>query len=290
MKIIDTTTNYKEDLMLNLRFNILDRYVDYFVICEAKFSHSGQEKELFFDIKNFKKFEKKIIYLIVDNEPDNIIINHVNKTSILRNNSVQRINFQRDFIKKSFNQFSPNDFILYSDNDEIPNLENINFEKISNNKIIFNQKLFYYKFNLHLPKVNWYGTKGCSVKNLKTITWLRNIKNKKYNKYRLDTLFSDSKYNNVDIIENGGWHFSNLKNIDELRLKYLNDENHAEFSKRMTLEKIKKDLDDWVIDYDHFADKRSNFKEKKIKLTKYNLKYLPKYIQQNKKIYKDWLV
>ena len=290
MKIIDTTTYYKEDLMLNLRFNILDRYVDYFVICEAKFSHSGQEKELFFDIKNFKKFEKKIIYLIVENEPNNIIINHDNKTSILRNNSVQRINFQRDFIKKSFNQFSPNDFILYSDNDEIPNLENINFKKISNNKIIFNQKLFYYKFNLHLPKVNWYGTKGCSIKNLKTITWLRNIKNKKYNKYRLDTLFSDTKYNDVDIIENGGWHFSNLKNIDELRLKYLNDENHAEFSKRMTLEKIKKDLDDWVIDYDHFADKRSNFKEKKIKLAKYDLKFLPKYIQQNKKIYKDWLV
>jgi beta-1,4-mannosyl-glycoprotein beta-1,4-N-acetylglucosaminyltransferase len=290
MKIIDTTTYYKEDLMLNLRFNILDRYVDFFVVCEAKFSHSGQEKELFFDIKNFKKFEKKIIYLIVDNEPNNININHDNKTSILRNNSVQRINFQRDFIKKSFNQFSPNDFILYSDNDEIPNLENINFEKISNNKIIFNQKLFYYKFNLHLPKVNWYGTKGCSVKNLKTITWLRNIKNKKYHKYRLDTLFSDTKYNDVNIIENGGWHFSNLKNIDELRLKYLNDENHAEFSKRMTLDKIKKDLDDWVIDYDHFADKRSNFKEKKIKLAKYDLKYLPKYIQQNKKIYKDWLV
>jgi beta-1,4-mannosyl-glycoprotein beta-1,4-N-acetylglucosaminyltransferase len=290
MKIIDTTTYYKEDLMLNLRFNILDRYVDFFVVCEAKFSHSGQEKELYFDIKNFKKFEKKIIYLIVDNEPNNININHDNKTSILRNNSVQRINFQRDFIKKSFNQFSPNDFILYSDNDEIPNLENINFEKISNNKIIFNQKLFYYKFNLHLPKVNWYGTKGCSVKNLKTITWLRNIKNKKYHKYRLDTLFSDTKYNDVNIIENGGWHFSNLKNIDELRLKYLNDENHAEFSKRMTLDKIKKDLDDWVIDYDHFADKRSNFKEKKIKLAKYDLKYLPKYIQQNKKIYKDWLV
>ena len=44
MKIIDTTTYYKEDLMLNLRFNILDKYVDYFVVCEAKFSHSGQKK------------------------------------------------------------------------------------------------------------------------------------------------------------------------------------------------------------------------------------------------------
>ena len=60
MKIIDTTTYYKEDLMLNLRFNILDKYVDYFVVCEAKFSHSGQKKKLFFDIKNFEKFKKKL--------------------------------------------------------------------------------------------------------------------------------------------------------------------------------------------------------------------------------------
>ncbi len=290
MKIIDTTTYYKEDLILDLRFNILDKYVDHFVICEAKFSHSGQKKELFFNIKNFEKFKKKIIYLVVDNEPKNIISDHNNDTSILRNNSVQRISFQRDFIKQSLNLFSPDDYILYSDNDEIPKLQNINFNKLDNEIVIFSQKLFYYKLNLLLPNMSWYGTKGCKVKDLKSFTWLRNIKNKKYKFFRLDTLFSDTKYKNVKIINDGGWHFSNLKNIRDLKEKYLNDENHAEFAQQMTLEKITSDVSNWTIDYDHSADKRSLSKNKKVKLNKVDNSYLPDYINENKSKYNDWLI
>ena len=290
MKIIDTTTYYKEDLMLDLRFNILDKYVDHFVVCESKFSHSGREKELFFNIKNFEKFKKKIIYLVVENEPKNIIFDHDNNTSILRNNSVKRIKFQRDFIKQSLNLFSPNDFILHSDNDEIPQLKNINFDKLNNEIIIFNQKLFYYKLNLLLPNQNWYGTKGCKIKDLKSLSWLRNIKNKKYKFFRLDTFFSDTKYKNIKIVNDGGWHFSNLKNINELKEKYLNDENHAEFSQQMTLEKITSDVSNWTIDYDHNVDKRSLSKNKKVKLKKVDNKYLPDYINKYKSNYSDWLV
>ena len=290
MKIIDTTTYYKEDLMLDLRFNILDKYVDHFVVCESKFSHSGREKELFFNIKNFEKFKKKIIYLVVENEPKNIIFDHDNNTSILRNNSVKRIKFQRDFIKQSLNLFSPNDFILHSDNDEIPQLKNINFDKLNNEIIIFNQKLFYYKLNLLLPNQNWYGTKGCKIKDLKSLSWLRNIKNKKYKFFRLDTFFSDTKYKNIKIVNDGGWHFSNLKNINELKEKYLNDENHAEFSQQMTLEKITSDVSNWTIDYDHNADKRSLSKNKKVKLKKVDNNYLPDHINKYKPNYSDWLV
>jgi beta-1,4-mannosyl-glycoprotein beta-1,4-N-acetylglucosaminyltransferase len=290
MKIIDTTTYFKEDLILDLRFNILDKYVDYFVVCEARFTHSGNEKPLYFDIKNFPKFKNKIIYLVLDNEPENINYQNNDKTEILRNNSILRINHQRDFIKNALENFSKEDIVLYSDNDEIPNLTKVNFDKILDKIIIFNQKLFYYKLNLHLPKVEWFGTKGCSVKNLKSLTWLRNIKNKKYNFFRFDTIFSNSKYKDIILINEGGWHFSNLKDIKELRLKYLNDENYAEFSQKMTLDKIKKDIDNRVIDYDHFADKRSQFKQTKKKLNKYNLNKLPKYIQINKTLYKDWLI
>tara|TARA_B110001450_G_scaffold167629_1_gene156304 strand:- start:33 stop:905 length:873 start_codon:yes stop_codon:yes gene_type:complete len=290
MKIVDTTTYYKEDLMLDLRFNILDKYVDHFVVCESKFSHSGREKELFFNIKNFEKFKKKIIYLVVENEPKNIIFDHDNNTSILRNNSVKRIKFQRDFIKQSLNLFSPNDFILHSDNDEIPQLKNINFDKLNNEIIIFNQKLFYYKLNLLLPNQNWYGTKGCKIKDLKSLSWLRNIKNKKYKFFRLDTFFSDTKYKNIKIVNDGGWHFSNLKNINELKEKYLNDENHAEFSQQMTLEKITSDVSNWTIDYDHNADKRSLSKNKKVKLKKVDNNYLPDHINKYKPNYSDWLV
>ena len=60
MKIIDTTTYYKEDLMLDLRFNILDKYGDHFVVCEAKFSHSGRKKNYFFILKILKNLKKKL--------------------------------------------------------------------------------------------------------------------------------------------------------------------------------------------------------------------------------------
>ena len=73
MKIIDTTTYFEEDLMMDLRFNILNSHVDYFIVCESRFSHSGVEKEIKFKKKNFPKFEEKIIHVVVDKEPDEII-------------------------------------------------------------------------------------------------------------------------------------------------------------------------------------------------------------------------
>ena len=73
MKIIDTTTFFEEHLMMELRLNILNPHVDKFVVCEARFSHSGKEKDIKFSKKNFPQFEHKIIHLIVDKEPDDII-------------------------------------------------------------------------------------------------------------------------------------------------------------------------------------------------------------------------
>ena len=69
MKIIDTTTFFEEHLMMDLRFNILDPFVDKFVVCEARFSHSGKEKEIKFNKKDYPKFEEKIIHLIIDDDP-----------------------------------------------------------------------------------------------------------------------------------------------------------------------------------------------------------------------------
>ena len=288
MKIIDTITFYKENMMTNLRLNILNDYVDYFVICEAKYSHSGNKKKLFFDYKKFKNFKKKIIYFVVENEPSNFLAEENDNIAVKRQNSILRINFQRDQIKKTLSNFSQNDFMLYSDNDEIPNLSNLNLNNLKDKFVIFKQKLFYYKFNLYLPKIDWYGTKGCKIKHLKSVSWLRNIKNKRYNYFRLDTLFSDTKYKDVHIVNDGGWHFSNLKDLSGLRDKYLNDENYSEFAKQMTLKKIKSDMINRVIDYDHNADKKVN-KSKKVKLKKVNLKILPKYLLNNKKYYRDWI-
>ena len=189
MKIIDTTTFYKENMMLELRFNMLDQYVDYFVICESKYSHSGNKKKLFFDYKKFNQFKKKIIYLVVENEPDEIVFKKDSHAIHERSNSIVRISHQRDYIRNALENFSSNDFVLHSDNDEIPNLSNLNFQKLNEKILIFKQKLFYFKFNLQLPSVDWFGTKGCRVKDLKSITWLRNIKNNRYNFFRFYTFF-----------------------------------------------------------------------------------------------------
>ena len=78
MKIYDCTTFYSENMMMELRFNILDKFVHKFIVVESKFSHSGKKKRLNFDINNYPKFKDKIIYLVIDHEPKDIIIDHTN--------------------------------------------------------------------------------------------------------------------------------------------------------------------------------------------------------------------
>ena len=56
-------------------------------------------------------------------------------------------------------------------------------------------------------------------KYFKNAQWLRNIKDKNYPFYRLDIFFSKTKYINMKFIENGGWHFSNIKTPEEIRYK-----------------------------------------------------------------------
>ena len=224
MKIYDCITYFDEPILFDLRLNILDRYVDKFIVIEAKHTHSGREKKLNFDIKKFPEFKKKIIYLPIENEPQNIIYKNKSDTFLeneedKRTNSIKRINHQRDRLKEGLSEANEDDYVLYRDNDEIPNLENFNFETSSSKILIFKQKLFYYKFNLFFDRISWFGTKGCKKKDLLSLSWLRDVKSKKYPIYRVDTIFSKTKYTNVEIIENGGWHFSQLKTAKDIEKK-----------------------------------------------------------------------
>ena len=289
MKIIDTTTYFEEKLMMNLRFNILNSYVDHFVVCEARFTHSGKNKDINFKKTDYPEFADKITHLIIDKEPADIIKKENLKPQELRSNSVARIRAQRDYIMEALNSFSSDDYLIYSDNDEIPNLEFFDFNENRDKIILFKQKLFYYKFNLLMPNVDWYGSKACKIKDLKSIEILRAIKNKKYNILRFDTLFSNLKHQSVSIIDNGGWHFSNLKSIEELERKYLNDENHAEYEALgHSIDKIKDNLKNKTIDYDHSAKKDSKSRFNSTKLETIDMSKLPKFIQINKEKYRDW--
>ena len=73
MKIFDCFMFYDEELLLNIRLNTLDKYVDFFVIVESQFFHNGVKRQLKFNINKFKKFEDKIIYVQHKNEPSKII-------------------------------------------------------------------------------------------------------------------------------------------------------------------------------------------------------------------------
>ena len=295
MRIFDCTTFYDENFILDVRFNILDPFVDKFVICESAYSHSGKKKNFNFDISNFTKFKHKIIYLKIDNEPDNLIYTKENnniKEDIdnARVNAIKRIAYQRNFLNEGISDASKDDLIFYSDNDEIPKLNDVNLHAIKNKLIFFKQKLFYYKFNLFCDRYDWYGTKGCKKKDLIDFEWLRNTKTKKYSALRLDTLFSKTKYSDVKIINDGGWHFSQLKKINDIYAKLTNSEDHQEFK---DAGKNISDIEDLVkrkvILYDHKA-KTSEFKfGKEFKLETIGLESMPEYIKNNKDQFKEWI-
>ena len=290
MKIIDTTTYFEEELMMNLRFNILNNYVDKFIVSEARFTHSGHEKDIKFNKKKFPKFEDKITHIILDKEPEDIVKKKQLSNSEMRINSIIRIKSQRDFILKHLSSYSQEDYLIHSDNDEIPDLKNFDLKKNTKKYVIFNQKMYYYKFNLSLPNLNWFGSKACKIKYLKSIDILRSIKNKTYPFYRIDTFFSNLKHQNLYVVQNGGWHFSNLKNLEELERKYLNDENHAEYEAQgFTKNKIVENLKNKTINYNHSAKKNSSNRFQSTKLEKVDLNTLPEFIINNLDKYQDWI-
>ena len=290
MKIIDCTTYYSEDLMLDVRFNILNKYVDKFIVVESKYSHSGEIKTLNFNINNFPKFKDKIQYLVIENEPKGIVKNIDNTSSIKRMNSLLRIEQSYNFMLNGLHDVSDNDLICLSDNDEIPNFESKDFKNSKNDIFIFKQLFFHYKFNLFYNLMPWFGTKACKKKKLISLSWLRNLKNKKYPWWRLDTYFSNIKQTNLTIVNNGGWHFTNLKTAEEIFKKLSNFGHHDEFDRSgLTVKDIQNCIDNRIVNYNHFADKTvKNKYNAEYKLHLANDDILPEHIIVNKEKYKDW--
>lgn len=267
MKIFDCITFFEENRHADLRFNILNDYVDYFVICEGLFDHKGKKKKINFNINNYPKFKKKIIHIICPQFPKKI-------------NPWERQAYQRDYILKKIEIAKDNDLILFSDPDEIPNPKKIKTLILKKKYVIFLQNLYYYKINLQDINLgnNWEGTRGCLKKNLYSINYMRQKvlkKNLKYKFWRID------KEKNIQIINDGGWHFSYLLTPCEIQRKIMTFA-HTEYNKKkytnlkIIKNKIKKGLD--------LFNRNIFFKKKKLDET------FPEYILKNKKIYYKWIV
>lgn len=295
MNIYDCFMYFDEDLLLDIRLNTLNKYVKKFVITEATYTHNGSPKKLNFDIKNFNKFKDKISYIVVDEQPQNILKLSEDDTKERRGeklilNGMARDYFQRENLKKGLVDSLNEDLIIISDLDEIPNLETIDFNLIKNNIVIFEQKMFYYKLNLLYEEFKWFGSKAIKKKNFISPQWLRNIKSRKYSKWRLDTLFSKKKYSNLIYVKNGGWHFTCIRNAADLEKKLLNFAHHHEFEESgLKLKDIQSLIKEKRVMYDHTIDQRDYKWSGKSILKKLDNELLPDYIHSNLKKFEEWL-
>ena len=295
MKIFDCFMYFDEDIVLDVRLNYLDKYVDKFIIIESKYNHKGEKRTPLFNIDKFKKFENKIKYILTNEIPTGIenIKADDNKSEIYRKsifNAGKRENLQRNQISEGLSDAQEEDWVIISDLDEIPNLSEIRLKNINDNFVFFKQDMMYYKFNLRLENYIWVGSKACKMKNLESPQWIRDIKDRKYSWWRVDTYFSKKKYNNILFVENGGWHFSYLKNPKDIEKKLKSYLHHIDYDLNPVGEKgIQEMINNKKTIYNIKADQKENKFDGTNKLNKININLLPSYILENKDKLKDWI-
>ena len=295
MKIYDCFMYFDEEVVVDVRLNTLNKFVDYFVIVESRFTHKGESRQLNFNHKKFEKFKDKIIYIVDEEiysltEKIKIDDSEDEKSRKAIFNAAYRENGQRNLISKGLEEANKEDFIMISDVDEIPKLSGLNFNTLKEKIILFKQDMFYYKFNLKLPNLIWTGTKACRKKNLINPQWLRNIKDRKYPFFRIDTFFSNTKYTSIKIINDGGWHFSNIKTPKEIEFKLRSYLHHREFDLNpLSVEQINEIIKNKQAIYDLKVDKTVNKIGNGSILEKFEFNKLPEYIVTNKDKFLDWI-
>ena len=266
MAIYDCFQYYNEDHMVDIRLNILNEYVDHFVICESTKTHQGKNKKINFDIKKFSKFKDKIKFIVADYKEEVKFEKHTGGESPIEQH-------QRNALIEGLKNACSEDLLILSDSDEIPDLTKL--PKIDKKKkyIAFSQKEFMYKLNLqNLDENNWIGSKITKVKNLKSMQELRNLKFKKYPFWRIDKF-------NQQIIK-GGWHFSFLQTPEQI-LNKIKSFSHGEFNNdNLNIEEIERK----IINNEDIFDRGTNLK--KINLDD----SYPKYIIDNQEKFSKWII
>ncbi len=184
--IYDTFMFNGEYDILEIRFNLLNKYVDKFVICESYQTFSGKLKPLYWIERGdrFDEWADKVIYVIVGSEefPD----------------AFARAAFQKDSIRKALEGCNPNDVVYYGDVDEIwkpqiieGKLRQLNYSYYLNNR----------------SSEDWQGTNVFMYKNIRNL--------------------NDIRADHSVVLNDGGWHFTNMGN-QEFLLNKLDSYDHQE--------------------------------------------------------------
>lgn len=271
-KIYDCFMFNNENLILDIRLNVLNNYVDYFVIVESIYDHAGNKKKLNFKIEKFNNFKEKIIYIIVKKMPIKVKSFYYKK-KLFHENHV-RDQFQRNQILRGLKKASKNDLIIISDIDEIPNLSKIDFKKIKKCTIFF-QKVYRLKLNLECKnEYPWQGSRILQYKYLKLPQIIRNTKVKRIKPWQFHRFFTNPRY-----ITNGGWHFTSILPLNKV-IKKFKSGAHGELDfNRFKVNSIKKKI---LKGNDIIHDNH--------KLTRINLdESFPDYILRNRKKFQNYI-
>ena len=249
MKVFDSFIFFNELDLLDLRLNILNDVVDYFVLTESPFTVSGNEKPLFYQENKdrFGKFNDKIIHNITEEIPNDFSQYLVKKPFHTDYSTTDEsgtlyidlpIRFQRAVYNRECSAYglvkagaSDDDIVMTSDADEIINpyvIEDLDWFDPTCNYVAL-QRAFYFKLN-YLYEENWKGTRLSTFKHLKTTT--------------VDRLRTD--WRKAYLIKNAGWHFSFLGDADNVRLKlasYEHTENNISSNVDNMEQRIEQGLD-----------------------------------------------
>ncbi|WP_196600951.1 hypothetical protein [Pectinatus frisingensis] len=281
MKIYDCFTFYNEIELLELRLNLLAPYVDFFVLVEADVTHRGEIKQFYFDKnkKLFEKYAKQIIHIKM----------HGNKKVTVPNDwSLE--NLQRMYIKKGLNNCQPNDIVIISDADEIPNPEVI--KAIKNNTLQIKghidklhriarkrkNKIGAYRNYIKLIYDYYKGNFICDILEKTPLVFSQEHYYYFMNYHHDDKWCGSviSLYKNMNtpqylrdfrrklpIISNGGWHFSYMGGIDRVLLKINStvDENPtAANNKKYDIQYVQEHIQRGSLMYDYQDNELNVFK------------------------------
>lgn len=272
MKIYDCITFFNSNFLFETRLNILNKYVDFFVVCEANKDHIGNLKNYNFNPKINEEIKKKIIYIKVDDLPE---------IKLKGKKDYKLVELQMERIHEGIQNADSNDLIIFSDEDEIPDPNQINYFKKDNYKFgIFLQNMYFYKINVLSDDHgygNWPGSRICKKKYLKSFFSLRllKVKNINYPFWRID------KEKSIQLIKNGGWHFSYLMSPEEISKK-ISSAAHTEFNQ----EKYKsiKHIENSITNLKDPFERDINLKKVKIDDS------YPDYIKNNLDLFKKWII
>ncbi len=269
--VYDCFQFFNEIDLLTIRLNVLDPVVDYFVITESTVTFSGNKKPLYYAENKdlFEQFHHKIIHIIVDDTPDGDTISPFDRDA-----------FQKTARNRGLENSLPDDLIIYSDLDEMPNPKKVNeiIKNFDSTKIYhFAQRQFYFYLNLEevSGKLLSYAGDYSYIKNKQ---WLGTYMFQKslLDTYSLSQLRVDKTNERSIRVSDGGWHFTYMGgNKDEnliTRVTHkIKSAAHQEFNTKRILSNIEKRI---IRKKDIFG------RYSKFKTVVINSSY-PEYIQNN---------